>query len=245
MKSKTWLILSALLMSASLVVACGESSKGSSAANNPGVASCTQAGQVYLAQYNMCYSNTNCTHLGPNYGWVPQLNQCVAGVIGGGGTGGIPGVGNRHLWSGTIQFTGGGQGVYQQMMKDVGICGGGHLNSWSYLNCDQWNDRAEVAFEVMSNGTIPAYGYVDVTSFNDYNAYLPYTFTYQGNVSPININTGFELQAMGYGTGYNKVFQAQGNVGALLVGSSLLQQYRLSLIYGGQEIGYATVFLRY
>lgn len=243
------MMYSTLVLFAATLVACGSGSKGNSAANNVGVQSCSLAGQVYIASYNgvtynSCYSSTSCTQYGINYGYIPQVG-CAPGVLGSGG--GLPGGGTkRHLYGGDIQLNAYGQVVYRDLIKDQGICSSGKINGWNNLNCDQWDDRAHVDFEVMSDGTLPAYSYVDVTAYSDNNTYYPYKFTFQGMATPINNNSAFAIQALGGpGYGYNKYFKLQGDVGALISGSFLINSFNATITYNGLPIGTALMVMAY
>ena len=156
-----------------------------------------------------------------------------------------PGPYGTHLWVGNVIFTGGGQGVYQQLMKDRGICGGGHWYAWSGVNCEQWNDAAQVQLEITGNGILPTNGALYVTAFNDYNPYQYVIMNFPGRVDPINVNTAFAIQVLNTFEGYNKYLRAEGNVASLASSSAMLAQYKLVLSYNGQEIGYSTMNLYY
>lgn len=243
MKSKTWLVFSvAAAVLSGLTIGCGNGAGKGNSVNN-GVAGTCTIGTVYIAEYAGCYATAQCATSGPNYGYVPQIGQCRPGIATGGAV--VPGVSGRHLWAGVMVQT--NAALYRQLIKDAGVCGGGHWNAWSGRGCDQWDDYSVVNFEVYGSGVIPASGTgtIIATAESDYGQEFWVPLTYHGHVLPMNVNTGFGLEAMNYNTGYNKKVRFEGNVGSLLNGTTLVTSVRLRVLYQGQEVGYSDVTLRY
>lgn len=238
--NKSKLILSMIALSLSLfLTACGEGSKSKS--NGTVTANSCQTGQLWVSSYNGCFATAPCVQYGSNYAYVPAVNQCLPG------TSASPGgsTGQTHLWTGTLVYTGGGQGVYQNLIKDAGVCGGGWLNSFSGYNCDQWNDYARIQLEVKSNGSMPAYTYVDIFASYDYNSSISQLVTFEGTSQLTENSTKFVLQSLGTGTGYNKLFRATSNIGSLNVNGQLVPTVRLTFTYNGVEFGYSDLLLTF
>lgn len=232
------LIFAALSMTGSLI-ACDGSGK-MSGNNNPEPTGTCSAGSVYVAAYNGCYATAQCTSYGPNYGYVPQISQCLPGTAGGV----VTTTNYTKYWTGSLVIL--DYGKYRQLLKDYGLCDFMPFGNWLNLDCNTWDNQASFMF-YLSGNSLPSQGQATIVAYSSY-SYYPTYLPYRGTVSPTNSNKNIELRTQGVNYGYNKIFQAIGDISAVptpLTNMGSVQQIRFEIFYDGAKIGYSDTYLRW
>ncbi len=241
MKRQIFTMLVAALSLTGTIVACDGSGK-MSGNNNVNPAGTCAAGSVYIAAYNGCFSTAQCTAYGPNYGYVPQINQCLPGTAGGVVNPSNPGY--TKYWSGSLQIL--DHGKYREILKDYGLCDFLPFGNWLNFDCNNWDNQASFIFYLSGNG-IPSLGQATLVAYSSL-GFSPVYLPYKGTVYATNNNTEIELRTTGVGGGYNKIFQAKGTFfvnPVPLTNMGSVQQIRFELFYNGAKVGYSDVLLRW
>jgi len=149
---------------------------------------------------------------------------------------------NSKSWTGNLVIL--DHGRLRAMLKDNGVCDYLPFGNFLNLDCNSWDNQASLQFELFGT-SVPAQSKATIISYSQYGqAYLPYS----GTTYPTENNTKIELRTTGFGTGYNKIFQAIGTPTVTpvpLTSMGSVQQMRIEILYDGGQVGYSDVFLRW
>lgn len=228
--------IASLMIALSLTLAACGGSKGGSGETKPAPASQCSAGQVWIAQYNGCYSTAQCP-VPPNpanSGWVPQVNQCIVGVPG--GVTPNP-TGTYHYWSGNMFITDNGR--YQDLLEQKGICGG--YPNW--YSCSYYDNGAAVGLAVTGNA-VPATGLPATVQFSSYY----FNFPINGVLYAADANTNYQMNSPIAYYGSGKIFRVVARPPTTpvnLTNIAAQTQMRLELWYDNGQFGYVDAYLRY
>jgi hypothetical protein len=176
---------------------------------------------------------------------------CASGQVNCSYPGGYPGYpgqggyGYGKAWTGSLNVT--NYNVYQDLIKNSGLCNQFWLINIGSADCDSWDSQAAVYLEVYGT-TLPAQGQITLMPYLKWggSGTIP---PFKGQLMLTNNNTGFELRTNGTNAAYKKVIRTVGNVGNIVVNGQYVQQIRLTFYYGDPagpaQFGYADVFLRW
>lgn len=225
--------------------ACDSGKSGGSGNNKGGTTNQCSAGQVWIAQYNGCFSTAQCP-VPPNpanSGYVPQVGQCIVGIPGGGT---VP-TGSARMWSGNMNIL--NWDVYQQLLKDQRICG------WPYndgaYDCVYWQNYAAFQLDISANSIAAAGTQTRATIIAYQSGYYGsiYRFVpFNGQAVAAANNTTIEMQTTGSYAGYNDIFKMIGippNNPVPYTDLKAITSMRVELLYKGTVFGYSDVTLRW
>jgi hypothetical protein len=165
---------------------------------------------------------------------TPGAPGCVPGGIPGGSYYG-------KTWTGSLRIS--AASTYRLFLKDFFVCDR-YAVSFGTEECEAWDNQGSIQLEVFGN-QLPAQGRVTVYAAMDGWGYEVRQATFSGIAQPINNNTGFEIRTTGGYTGYNNIFSAIGNVGNIVSGTQVVQQFRLTLTRDGTQYATADMTLRW
>jgi hypothetical protein len=238
----TFVLIFGTLLVVFVIAACGSSS--SNDGNTATESAACGYGQVYVSSYN----NGSCVQAcpnNPNEGLLPT-GQCVPGVPGSSsnpynyyGSGGL-------TWAGQMQVT--NPTLYQQFLQGYGLICNQEASTWlgdpnwGLESCSSYGNIATLILSI-SSSLVPASGFVSITAQANEGlyGYASTPVTISGTFNPINNNSGFELQTIGYyGTeSYNATLQVVVNAWPTQSSGVATTTVPVSLTYNGGQFGEA------